>query len=113
MYAEALLGDSGGASTPMIPRSAVQNVGDRTVVYLVNPKEPGTFVEREVRLGTATGDQRLGPGGRPDRAMWWSGKAVFLCAPSVNASDCERPLRAPREQRGRRRPRGQASRRAT
>ena len=57
MYAEALVGDGGGASTPMIPRGAVQNVGDRTVVYLVNPKEPGTFVEREVRLGAATGDR--------------------------------------------------------
>jgi len=57
MYAEALVGDGGGVSTPMIPRGAVQNVGDRTVVYLVNPKEPGTFVEREVRLGAATGDR--------------------------------------------------------
>ena len=57
MYAEALLGDDAGGSTPMIPRSAVQNVDDRTVVYLVNPKVPGTFVEREVRLGTATGNQ--------------------------------------------------------
>ena len=57
MYAEALLGDSGGVSTPMIPRGAVQNVGDRTVVYLVSPKAPGTFVEREVRLGTVTGDR--------------------------------------------------------
>ena len=57
MYAEVLLGGGGGASTLMIPRSAVQNVGDRTVVYLVNPKEPGKFVEREVRLGAAAGDQ--------------------------------------------------------
>lgn len=57
MYAEALLGDERGATTPMVPRSAVQNVGDRTVVYLVNPKEPGTFVEREVRLGMTTGNQ--------------------------------------------------------
>ena len=32
--------------------------------------------------------------------MWWSGKAVFLCALSVNDSVCERPLRVPREQRG-------------
>ena len=40
----------------MIPRSAVQNVGDRTVVYLVNPTAPGTFVERDVRLGTAAGN---------------------------------------------------------
>ncbi len=57
MYAEALLGDEGGAPAPMIPQSAVQNVGDRTVVYLVNPKEPGTFIEREVRLGAVTGHQ--------------------------------------------------------
>jgi cobalt-zinc-cadmium efflux system membrane fusion protein len=57
MYAEALLGDEGGVSTAMIPRSAIQNVGDRTVVYLVNPKAPETFVEREVRLGMATGNQ--------------------------------------------------------
>ena len=42
--------------TPMVPRSAVQNVGDRTVVYLVDPKKPGEFVEREVRLGGAAGD---------------------------------------------------------
>ena len=33
------------------PRNAVRNVGDRTVVYLANPKEPGKLVEREVRLG--------------------------------------------------------------
>lgn len=57
MYAEALFGGQGGASTPIIPRSAVQHVGDRTVVYLVNPKEAGRFVEREVRLGTAAGGQ--------------------------------------------------------
>ena len=40
----------------VIPRSAVQNVGDRTVVYLVDPKEPGTFTEREVRLGETSGE---------------------------------------------------------
>jgi cobalt-zinc-cadmium efflux system membrane fusion protein len=56
MYVEALLGGESGVSTPTIPRSAVQNVGDRTVVYLVNPKEPGTFVEREVRLESTNGD---------------------------------------------------------
>jgi hypothetical protein len=30
----------------MVPRSAGQNVGDRQVVYLANPSEPGTFAER-------------------------------------------------------------------
>jgi cobalt-zinc-cadmium efflux system membrane fusion protein len=57
MYAEASFASEGGPSVPIIPRTAVQNVGDRTVVYLVNPKEPGTFIEREVRLGDASGDR--------------------------------------------------------
>ena len=56
MYVEAMLAGDVGASIPSIPRSAVQNVGDRTVVYLVDSKARGTFVEREVRLGAATGD---------------------------------------------------------
>ncbi len=55
MYVDAVLGETGAASTATIPRRAVQNVGDRTVVYLVNSKEPGTFIERDVRLGTAVG----------------------------------------------------------
>lgn len=55
MYAEAAF--SGGASeaTPMAPRSAVQHVGDRTVVYLVDAGKPGAFIEREVSLGAASG----------------------------------------------------------
>lgn len=59
MYAEARFGDGGGTSMPMVPRSAVQHVGDRTVVYLVNPTKPDAFTEREVRLGAAAGDQVL------------------------------------------------------
>jgi hypothetical protein len=35
----------------------VQNVGDRTVVYLANSQDPGNFVEREVRLGQISGEQ--------------------------------------------------------
>ena len=56
MYAEAIIGSGGGPMTPMVPRTAVQNVGDRTVVYLVDPKNAGRFVEREVQLGGASGD---------------------------------------------------------
>ena len=56
MFAEALFTSEGGASMPMVPRAAVQQVGDRTVVYLVDSAKPGTFVEREVRLGGAAGD---------------------------------------------------------
>lgn len=57
MYADALLSVADGASAPSIPRTAVQNVGDRTVVYLANVNETGKFVEREVRLGPTTGDR--------------------------------------------------------
>jgi hypothetical protein len=57
MYADVVVTGAPGASVPVVPRSAVQNVGDRTVVYLANPKEPGKFTEREVRLGNASGEQ--------------------------------------------------------
>ena len=57
MYAEALFEGNGGATTPMIPRSAVQHIGNRTVIYLVNAEQPGAFVEREVRLGATAGSQ--------------------------------------------------------
>jgi hypothetical protein len=57
MYADVVLAGAPGTSAPRVPRNAVQNVGDRTVVYLANPKEPGKFVEREVRLGQSSGEQ--------------------------------------------------------
>ena len=57
MYADVVVAGASGASTLRVPRSAVQNVGDRTVVYLANPKDPGKFIEREVRLGPSSGEQ--------------------------------------------------------
>ena len=57
MYADVMVAGASGSSAPRVSRNAVQNVGDRTVVYLANPKEPGTFIEREVRLGQTSGEQ--------------------------------------------------------
>jgi cobalt-zinc-cadmium efflux system membrane fusion protein len=57
MYADVVVAGASRASTLSVPRTAVQQVGDRTVVYLANPKDPGTFVEREVRLGQISGEQ--------------------------------------------------------
>jgi RND family efflux transporter MFP subunit len=57
MFADVVVAGAPGASGAAVPRSAVQNVGDRTVVYLANPKEPGKFIEREVQLADASGDQ--------------------------------------------------------
>jgi membrane fusion protein, heavy metal efflux system len=57
MYADVVVAGASGTSALRVPRNAVQNVGDRTVVYLANPKDPGTFVERQVRLGQPSGEQ--------------------------------------------------------
>ncbi len=57
MYAEVALGMDASRPVPGIPRSAVQHVGDRTVVYLVDPAGPGRYIEREVRLGAIAGNQ--------------------------------------------------------
>jgi cobalt-zinc-cadmium efflux system membrane fusion protein len=57
MYADVVVAGAPSPPTPKVPRNAVQHVGDRTVVYLANPKEPGKFVEREVRLGQTSGEQ--------------------------------------------------------
>jgi membrane fusion protein, heavy metal efflux system len=57
MYADVVVTGASGTSMPTVPRNAVQNVGDRTVVYLANPTEPGKFTEREVRLGQTSGEQ--------------------------------------------------------
>ena len=57
MLADVLVRGTNESSVPSIPRTAVQNIGDRQVVYLANPKEPGNFIEREVRLGDAAGNQ--------------------------------------------------------
>jgi membrane fusion protein, heavy metal efflux system len=51
MYADLMVGDAGGTAAATVPKGAVQTIGDRTVVYLADPKQPGTFVEREVRIG--------------------------------------------------------------
>ena len=57
MFADVVVATGGVTNTLGIPHSAVQNVGDRTVVYIQNTKEPGKFIEREVRLGQAAGDR--------------------------------------------------------
>jgi cobalt-zinc-cadmium efflux system membrane fusion protein len=57
MYADLLVSTTAAGQAVMIPRSAVQTVGDRQVVYVANPSEPGRFAEREVRLGEAAGEQ--------------------------------------------------------
>lgn len=59
MYADVDVATRGGsAESLLVPRSAVQNVGDRTVLYLSDSGQAGRFIEREIQLGeVADGDQ--------------------------------------------------------
>jgi len=56
MYADVVIAGAAGHSVPVIRRSAIQNIGARAVVYLADPKEPGKFIEREVRVGAESGE---------------------------------------------------------
>ncbi len=54
MFADVTIEMSGPSSGARVPRTALQNVGDRTVVYLADPQQPGRFVEREVHVADAS-----------------------------------------------------------
>jgi cobalt-zinc-cadmium efflux system membrane fusion protein len=54
MTAAMEIGDPGTAQATLVPREALQMAGDRQVVYVANA---GEFIEREVRVGAAAGDQ--------------------------------------------------------
>ena len=56
MFTDVSIDAGDGNMIPLIPRTAVQMVGNRTVVYVADPKQPGRFVEREVRLGNRSGN---------------------------------------------------------
>ena len=55
MYTDVRVSGVGGSAVPSIPRSAVQTVGEHHVVYLADPKQPGTFTEREVSFRPTSG----------------------------------------------------------
>jgi len=57
MFAEVRIEGAEHTSIVRIPRSAVQNVDNRTVVYLADPKQVGRFIEREVHLGDSSGSE--------------------------------------------------------
>jgi RND family efflux transporter MFP subunit len=57
MYADLEIQTTAGGQAVTIPSSAVQTVGDRQVVYIANPGEPGKFEEREVRLGQVSNER--------------------------------------------------------
>lgn len=55
MYADVDIAGAPNGEAVLVPRSAIQSVGARQVVYVATG--PGTFSEREVQLGEAVGAQ--------------------------------------------------------
>ncbi len=45
-----------GASAVVVPRSAVQAIGDLHIVFVPAKGEDGKFIQRQVRLGSPIGD---------------------------------------------------------
>jgi RND family efflux transporter MFP subunit len=56
MYLDMVISDAAPASVTLVPRTAVQTVGNQSVVYVAHGQQGGRFVERSVRLGRTSGD---------------------------------------------------------
>jgi cobalt-zinc-cadmium efflux system membrane fusion protein len=57
MYADVAISTGETGATVMIPRASIQQIGNRSVVYLADPRQAGRFVERPVTLGASSGEQ--------------------------------------------------------
>ena len=56
MYVSLAFTTRGGGRTVVVPRSAVQALGDRHVVYLPTKDDEGRFIQRSVKLGPPIAD---------------------------------------------------------
>ena len=56
MYVTVAFTTRGGEQQVMVPRAAVQTIGERQVVFLPAPDEEGKFIARTVQVGPAHGD---------------------------------------------------------
>ena len=56
MYLEMVISDAAPLEALLVPRTAVQAVGNQNVIYVADPKKAGHFVERSVQLGRASGE---------------------------------------------------------
>jgi cobalt-zinc-cadmium efflux system membrane fusion protein len=58
MYAQMRIDSEGGGRVlPVIPKTAIQIIGDHAVVYVADPQTPGRFTETAIRTGSELGDR--------------------------------------------------------
>jgi RND family efflux transporter MFP subunit len=83
MYVSMVFTTRAAERVVVVPRSAVQSIGERSVVYLPVKDEEGKFVQRQVRLGQLMGDAYTVLGGlRPGEVVVSEG-SFFLRAESL------------------------------
>ena len=56
MFVNVAFETAGDQRVTLVPRAAVQSIGERTVVYVAAEGEEGKFTERLVKLGRTVGD---------------------------------------------------------
>jgi len=56
MFADVQVTADASTPMPLVPKAAIQRVDNRTVVYLADADKPGQFIEHEVQVGEAGGD---------------------------------------------------------
>lgn len=56
MYTDVAIESASTTAVLAVPKGSIQNIADRQVVYLPVSQEAAKFIEREVRLGRASGD---------------------------------------------------------
>jgi membrane fusion protein, heavy metal efflux system len=57
MYADVAISTGETNARLMVPRTSIQHIGNRSVVYLADAQQPGRFVERTVTMGSSSGDR--------------------------------------------------------
>lgn len=57
MFVDVALSTGEATTRVLIPRASIQQIGNRSVVYLTDPQQPGRFVQRAVTLAASSGDQ--------------------------------------------------------
>jgi len=83
MYVSMVFTTRGGERAVIVPRSAVQALGERLVVYLPVKDEEGKFIQRQIRVGQPMGDgYAVLAGLRPGEVVVTEG-SFFLRAESL------------------------------
>jgi membrane fusion protein, heavy metal efflux system len=86
MFAEMVIDSPGSATVTLVPRSAVQTIGDQSVVYVPDSASPSRFVERRVETGSQSGDKiEIKSGIEPNESVVVNG-SFFLRAEQERAT---------------------------